>query len=148
MRSVTTRRLIACSLLLASCQPAESPDDESTGLAGNSAGMTGSEYGFEATVMPLVDEACRCHQTEPILMAPFSLKHGEAYDQLVGVASFDVPSMVRVAPGSLNTSYLWHKVTGTQLEVMGKGVIMPPTVPLNQAEQEVFGRWIAAGAPR
>lgn len=110
--------------------------------------MTGNEHGFEATVMPLVDEACRCHQTEPFLMAPFSLKHGEAYDQLVGVASFDVPSMVRVAPGSLNTSYLWHKVTGTQLEVMGKGVIMPPTVPLDQAEQEVFGRWIAAGAPR
>ena len=98
--------------------------------------------------MPLVNEACRCHQTEPILMAPFSLKQGEAYDNLVGVPSFDVPSMVRVAPGSLNNSYLWHKVDGTQLEVMGKGQIMPPGVPLNPSERDVFGRWIAAGAPR
>jgi hypothetical protein len=81
-------------------------------------------------------------------MAPFSLKQGEAYDNLVGVASFDVPSMVRVSPGSLNDSYLWHKVDGTQLEVMGKGQIMPPGVPLNPSERDVFGRWIAAGAPR
>jgi hypothetical protein len=31
---------------------------------------------------------------------------------------------------------------------MGKGQIMPPTVPLNEDERAVFGHWIAAGAPR
>jgi hypothetical protein len=157
MRSVTARRLLACSLLLASCESGDTPDDISLpagtggGAAGGGAAGAGagaSMYGFEATVMPLVDEACRCHQTEPALMAPFSLKRGEAYDQLIGVASIDVPSMVRVAPGSLNDSYLWHKVLGTQVEVMGKGQIMPPGVPLNESERDVFARWIVAGAPR
>lgn len=155
MRAVTARRLLACSLLLSSCNSGETPEDMSPNVAGNAggpagglAGAGGVMYGFEATVMPLVDEACRCHQTEPVLMAPFSLKHGEAYDQLVGVASLDVPSMVRVAPGSLNGSYLWHKVLGTQVEVLGMGQIMPPGVPLDDTEREVFARWIAAGAPR
>lgn len=146
MRAVTTcgRKPWLCGLLLAAC--VSGGDDEAgTGMAGS--GST-SPDGFELAVMPLVDEACRCHQTEPILMAPFSLARGEAYDALVGVASIDVPSMVRVAPGSLNQSYLWHKVSGTHLEVMGKGQIMPPTVPLTQQERDVFGRWIAAGAPR
>jgi hypothetical protein len=156
MRVVTTCLLIASGASLLGCQAAGGDGDGATGAGG--AGVTGASgaagfasdpsVSFEASVMPLVDEACRCHQTEPILMAPFSLKHGEAYDALVGVASIDVPSMVRVAPGSLNGSYLWHKVAGTHLEVMGKGTIMPPGVPLNPDERDVFGRWIAAGAPR
>ena len=133
-----------CGLLLAAC--VSGGDDEGGG--GMAGGGAASPDGFELSVMPLVNEACRCHQTEPILMAPFSLKQGEAYDNLVSVPSLDVPSMVRVAPGSLNASYLWHKVDGTQLEVMGKGQIMPPTVPLHPSERDIFGRWIAAGAPR
>ncbi len=146
MRAVMTfgRGQWLCGLLLAACGGG-GDDGVGEAMAGSGAA---SPDGFELTVMPLVNEACRCHQTEPILMAPFSLKQGEAYDNLVGVTSLDVPSMVRVAPGSLNNSYLWHKVDGTQLEVMGKGQIMPPGVPLNPSERDVFGRWIAAGAPR
>lgn len=153
MRVVSTCVLFASGASLLGCQAAG--DDGGGGTGGGGAGVSGAagfasdpSAGFEVRVMPLVDEACRCHQTEPILMAPFSLKRAEAYDNLVGVASIDLPSMVRVAPGSLNGSYLWHKVAGTHLEVMGKGTIMPPGVPLNQDERDAFGRWIAAGAPR
>jgi hypothetical protein len=168
MRVVTTCVLIASGASLFCCQPADGDGGGASGggssgggagvagVSGVAAGIGGGaagfasdpSVGFDASVMPLVDEACRCHQTEPVLMAPFSLKHAEAYDALVGVASIDIPSMVRVAPGSLNGSYLWHKVAGTHIEVMGKGTIMPPGVPLNQEERDVFGRWIAAGAPR
>ena len=58
-----------------------------------------------------------------------------------------LPSMQLVTPGALNSSYLWHKVNGTQLEVGGSGMIMPFTVPLVPDELRVIERWIAAGAP-
>ncbi len=109
--------------------------------------ITGEEvYGFDANVMPLVTEACNCHQSTPNLMAPFSLKPGEAYANLVGVASKQLPSMQLVAPGKLNESYLWHKLNDTQLQVGGEGAIMPSNIPLNAEELRVFERWIASGA--
>lgn len=109
-------------------------------------GLPDSDFGFAATVQPLVDEACNCHQSTPILMAPFSLKPGEAFASLVNVPSGEAKGMLLVKPGSLNESYLWLKVNGTQAEVGGTGTIMPPTVPLNAEERRVFERWIAGGA--
>jgi hypothetical protein len=131
----------------------DSGPDRSAGRAGSAgnagAGMAGvTALGFEQSIQPKINEACNCHQTTPMLMAPFSLKIGEAYDALVGVPSGQVPTMQRVKPGSLNESYLWHKINGTQAEVHGSGQIMPPGVPLRADELDLFGRWIAAGAPR
>lgn len=105
-----------------------------------------ADFSFAANVQPLVDEACNCHQSSPILMAPFSLKPAEAFANLVNKPSAEVPSMLMVKPGSLNDSYLWLKVNGTQAQVGGTGQIMPPTVPLNADERRVFERWIAGGA--
>ena len=48
-------------------------------------------------------------------MAPFSLKHGEAYANLVNNRRCKLPSMCAVKPGDLQYSYLWHKINGTQL---------------------------------
>jgi len=117
----------------------------SAGAAG-SAGATGGDFGFAATVQPLINQACNCHQSTPTLMAPFSLKVGEAYEQLVSVPAQQLPSMLRVKPGSLQDSYLWHKIEGTQAEVGGSGMIMPSNIPLNATEKLVFQRWIEAGA--
>lgn len=80
-------------------------------------------------------------------MAPFSLKRGEAYALLVGAPAQQLPSMLRVKPGSLQESYLWHKLEGTQAQVGGSGLIMPSTIPLNATEKLIFQRWIEAGAP-
>ena len=104
------------------------------------------EYGFAANVLPLVNVACNCHQSTPILMAPFSLKPEEAYANLVNKPSTQLPSMVYVKPGALNQSYVWHKINDTQLQVGGQGLIMPSNIPLNADERRVFERWIAAGA--
>jgi hypothetical protein len=101
----------------------------------------------EASVLPLIMDACNCHQSTP-LMAPFSLMPDVAYDNIVNRPSAQVTTMLLVKPGALNESYLWHKVTGTHLEVGGSGMIMPYTFPLDEAERAVFERWIAAGAPR
>ena len=132
---------------------ADSGPGGSAGAAGGAgnvgAGVAGvASLSFEQSIQPKINEACNCHQTTPMLMAPFSLKVGDAYDALVGVASGQVTTMLRVKPGSLNESYLWHKINGTQAEVHGTGQIMPPGVPLRPDELELFGRWIAAGAPR
>jgi hypothetical protein len=105
-----------------------------------------ADPGFEATVQPLFDLACNCHQSEPLL-APFSLRPGEAYANLVDRPSMQLSTMLLVAPGSLNESYLWLKVNDTQAEVGGMGTIMPPTIPLTADQRGVLERWIAAGAP-
>jgi hypothetical protein len=111
-------------------------------------GAAGGDFGFAATVQPFINQACNCHQSTPALMAPFSLKVGEAYEQLVGVPAQQLPGMSRVKPGSLQDSYLWHKIEGTQAQVGGSGTIMPSNIPLNATEKLIFQRWIEAGAPR
>jgi hypothetical protein len=112
------------------------------------AGMDGdSQVGYAATVQPFVKQACNCHRSEPILMAPFSLKDADGYANLVNAASMQVPAMMRVAPGDTAHSYLWHKINGTQASVGGSGQIMPSTIPLNADEKSIFERWINAGAP-
>ena len=132
--------------VLALFMPACAASDDQGGAGMN--GAVDPSASFEASVLPLINAACNCHQTEPFLMAPFSLKPAEAYDNLVDHPSSQLTTMAFVKPGSLNESYLWHKVSGTHLEVGGQGMIMPYTVPLTDAELDVFERWIAAGAPR
>lgn len=109
-------------------------------------GVDAADFSFAANVQPLINMACNCHQSTPILMAPFSLKPGEAFANLVNKPSDEVKTMLLVKPGSLNESYLWLKLNGTQAQVGGTGDIMPPTVPLNAEERRVFEQWIAAGA--
>ena len=127
---------------------AAAPGNAGTGAAGGMAGAAGTiaPISFAQSIQPKIDEACNCHQSTPILMAPFSLKVGEAYGNLVGTASQQLPTMQRVKPGSLNESYLWHKINGTQLEVGGSGLIMPSNIPLSEEEIDLFARWIATGA--
>lgn len=122
-----------------------------TGTSANAVGGAGmggaSQFGFAATVQPFIVKACNCHRSEPIPMAPFSLKDADAYANLVNAPSIQVPTMMRVAPSDTAHSYLWHKINGTQASVGGSGQIMPSTFPLNPDEKAIFERWINAGAP-
>ena len=139
--AVTT--VLSCSLAavqLLGCAP-----EDSAAPGGGAAGAA-APTSFATTVQPLFDEACSCHQSTPMLMAPFSLKPGEAYGNLVGRPATQLPSMALVEPGALNESYLWHKVSGTQVEAGGSGMIMPYTVPLRADELRVIEQWIASGA--
>lgn len=62
---------------------------------------------------------------------------------LVGVASVEVPSLQRVAPGDPDNSYLIHKLEGTQTS----GARMPLGGPfLDQATIDSVRAWIQAGA--
>lgn len=110
-------------------------------------GAAPSSDGFEARVQPFVNMACNCHQSTP-LMAPFSLKPGEAYGNLVNVPSVQLPSMMLIKPGSTQDSYLWHKIDNTHVQVGGSGQVMPSNIPLNADEKLIFQRWIVGGALR
>jgi len=65
----------------------------------------------------------------------------------VNQASTELPSMDRIEPGDHLTSYLWHKINGTHLDVGGAGVRMPQFGPfLTQPEIDGIAGWIDAGA--
>ena len=73
---------------------------------------------------------------------------GDAWDELVGVPSTDVPTMDRVTPGSTEDSYTWHKLLGTHRDVGGRGVAMPKRDPqLPDSELDLIETWILEGAP-
>ena len=144
MRCCSFLHRLALPLLAASALHACAAEMDDVG--GNQAGAGVGNGPSFATVQPLLKEACNCHQSSPILMAPFSLKPDEAYRNLVGVPSMQLPSMALVKPGVLNESYVWHKVNGTQAAVGGSGMIMPFTLPLKPDELVVIERWIAGGA--
>jgi hypothetical protein len=87
--------------------------------------------------------------------ASFSSCHGGASPQegmsllapaagaLIGVASSEVPALMRVAPGDPDASYLLQKLERAMPAV---GVRMPPDQPLAANKIEAIRLWIAAGA--
>ena len=117
-----------------------------TSAAGTAAANAQSS-GFEVSVQPFINMACNCHQSTP-LMAPFSLKPGDAYQNMVNVPSSQLMRMLIVKPGSTQDSYLWHKINNTHLDVGGSGLVMPSNIPLNAEEKKIFERWILGGAQR
>jgi hypothetical protein len=73
------------------------------------------------------------------------LTEGNAYANLVGVASREKPGVMRVAPGDPENSYLIHKVEG---RAGISGVRMPFNgTPLTDGQILVIKRWIELGAP-
>ncbi|MEX2124743.1 MAG: Ig-like domain-containing protein [Woeseia sp.] len=77
--------------------------------------------------------------------APEGLRLDEAnsFGMLVDVASSQVPSILRVAPGDPDNSYLIQKLEGTA----SVGVRMPESgPPLPQASIDVIRQWIIDGA--
>jgi hypothetical protein len=63
------------------------------------------------------------------------------------LAPSEQASLARVQPGSLEESYLWHKLKGTHLDVGGEGEQMPLIGEIDAAELELFETWILGGAP-
>ena len=95
---------------------------------------------------PLVISRClSCHTTEEP-EAKLVFEAGIGYGEMVGRSSTQVPELLIVAPGNLEASYLWRKLTH-DVEV-GRG--MPRTVvgsiKLPDDEIELYRRWIEGGA--
>ena len=84
----------------------------------------------------------QCHQGSG---APLGLRldAGNSYAMLVGVASVEVPGLLRVEPGLPDRSYLVRKVEGSA-SVGGRMPLGGPSLP--QSSIDLIRSWIAGGA--
>ena len=103
---------------------------------------------FTPDVWPILQSYCSCH-TQMIPGPATDFFMGEDAPTAYG-AIVDVPSSItgldQVEPGSLETSYLYHKVAGTQFTVGGNGDRMPPVVMIGADDLATIAAWIEAGA--
>ena len=115
---------------------------------------TGPTVSFAADIQPIFSGSCAfsgCHGTTNANPGakPMVLAAGQAYDNIVGVSSVEVPTMQRIRAGQPDASYMIHKLQGTHATVGGTGGRMPlGSAPLAQATIDRFRAWVAAGAPR
>lgn len=112
---------------------------------------------FAADLVPILVQSCAtsgCHVTpspDPetnTLNAPGSLilEAVAAYDNLVSRPSVERTDLLRVAPGSPDTSYLIMKLLGSE-GIIGERMPMNPPY-FSDATVAMFASWIRAGAPR
>jgi len=98
-------------------------------------------------VQPILTTSCAvggCHDgtSFPDMTDP-------AYDNIVDVASVELPTMNVITPGDTDNSYLYHKINGTQGDAGGSGNRMPLGLPeLTADEITTIGNWIDDGAPQ
>lgn len=72
------------------------------------------------------------------------LTAGRAYENIVGVASVEMPSLQRIAPGDPANSYLYRKLTGAGITGDRMPLNQPP---LSDAKLSLVRDWIRRGAP-
>jgi len=95
---------------------------------------------------PLIIARCLACHTIDEPEAQLVLEVGTGYGEMVGRVSTQVPELLIVTPGDVETSYLWRKLIH-DVEI-GRG--MPRTVvgsiKLPDDEIELYRRWIEDGA--
>ena len=121
-----------------------------TGPGGNNDPVPGGgpSASFSGEIQPIFTQRCalsRCH----VGVSPagdMNLEQGQAYGNIVDVIS-SVPSLKRVLPGFPDSSFLVHKIQGTQASVGGSGLRMPLTnCCLSQDQIDLIRSWITMGA--
>ena len=78
--------------------------------------------------------------------SPGNFTGANAYAALVGVRSFEKPSLFRVAPGEPDNSYIVHKLEGGP-NIVGERMPRGGGPFLTSGQMVVIRRWIADGAP-
>ena len=102
-----------------------------------------------ADVQPILSTNCAlsgCHVgPSPILGQDLSA--GRTFGSVVDIPSVEAPALRRVRPFLPDSSYLVHKIQGTQASVGGSGERMPLIGgALTADEISVIRAWISAGA--
>lgn len=136
------------------CTLAACPGD-GTGLDenGNPIGMItppADTVSLSGDVQPIFTANCAfsgCHAGSSPALGQ-NLSAGQAYGAIVNVPSQEVPALLRVHPDFPDSSYLVHKIQGTQGSVGGSGGRMPlGGAALTSEDIAIIRAWIAAGAP-
>ena len=97
---------------------------------------------YTKDVEPIVSKKCVSCHSDATATSGVSFQKGSGYDNLVNVASKELPAMNRVTPGDSEQSYLAHKLLGTHESVGGSGSKMPPSGRLKDEEIETIVAWI------
>lgn len=126
---------------------------EGTGLdeSGNPIGTTppGTTVTLSGDVQPIFSANCAfsgCHAGSSPALGQ-NLSAGQTHASVVDVAAQEVPALKRVQPFFPDSSYLVHKIQGTQGSVGGSGGRMPlGGAPLSNEEIATIRAWITAGA--
>ena len=135
----------AAAALLAGCGGGSGEGLDSGGRplapgAGTGGPLTASFSAIQDHVLTPLCTACHAGSAAPVGLR---LDAGSSYGALVGVASAEVPALMRVAPGHPDDSYLVHKLEGHA----AVGARMPLGGPyLDTATLSIIRQWIAAGA--
>jgi hypothetical protein len=103
------------------------------------------EATFDSIQTNVFDARCIACHIGAGAPAGLRLDDANSYALLVGIASEQEPSLLRVEPGDPDNSYLIRKLEGTA----GSGEQMPlDGAPLSQSEIAVIRQWISDGALR
>ena len=97
---------------------------------------------FAGDIYPIITNNCSCHTggASGGLAMPDA---DTAYANLVGVPSGQNGNLNRIEPGDPMASYLFHKISGIQMQ----GSQMPlNNAPLSDADQMMVADWIMQGA--
>lgn len=102
---------------------------------------------YQADIVPLIESQCAtCHLTGEEA-GGISLVGDVAIGFLVGQPSLEAPTIMRVAPGDPDNSYVVMKLEGTHIHHGGTGAQMPfGAPPLDPKQIAKVRQWIAAGA--
>src|SRR6476469_4260118 len=137
-------RLLRISLvLLVSCgKLSQLPTGPDTGGDNTPVDPTATFARVKAEILPTCS-AVGCHgriaPQESLILTP-----DNAYAQIVGVPSIEVPSLKRVTPGDPTNAYVYRKITGVGIT----GDRMPQGGPfLTAAQISLVKDWIRRGAP-
>ena len=118
-------------------------DDDDSAAADDDDSAVGPLISFASQVAPIVFNNCSCHQNPPG-SGGWSHQNDPAtlYAAWVNAPSTEVP-MDRIEPGDYTTSYVLHKIAGTQ----AVGQRMPLGGPyLSDDDILLMGTWVDQGA--
>lgn len=106
---------------------------------------------FSEDVVPILQSTCvpTCHEQGGEW--EFLDLDIDPWSSLVSVPASQLLRMSFVEPGSLESSYLWHKINDTHFDVGGKGLPMPKPSQqvdpeLTDAQIDAIAAWILQGA--
>ncbi len=135
--------MTAIGLVISGCS-------SNSGYGTSSNPMTPSDTGavsFASDVQPIFTANCTnssCHGGSSPQQGQ-NLTAGQAYSNIVNVASHEVPLYARVKPFSSDSSYLYMKITGDP-RIAGGTVKMPKGGSLSSAQIATIKSWIDQGA--
>lgn len=143
MRRIRKHSLVLLLLLVGCGKLAELPTEPGGPGGGEPIDPTATFTRVQNEVFSPTCAALGCH--DPLgRQENLILTTGRAYTNIVGVASNQMPSLMRVNPSDASSSYLYRKITGNGIT----GDRMPQGGPyLNDAQIKLVRDWIRRGAP-